>query len=131
MKKPLKSIQRQHFTLQTGIWTRQLQDAHQYNKDSSSTCKWNAIVSSRLAVIVVGCTEFVVAGLNSEPMMQYNTVLVEFVHKLPANIYPFNSMHSINANQSAEQLSLCLQAWIHPGRKWCTKNCDFSCHKHR
>jgi len=74
-------------TLSAGISTRQFQDAHRYNKESSSTFIWIAIVSSRLATIVVGCTEFVVAGLNSERMMQYNTVLAQFAHTLPANIY--------------------------------------------
>jgi len=74
-------------TLSAEIWTRQFQDAHQYNKESSSTCIWNAILSSRLATIVVGCTEFVAAGLNSERVVQYNTVLAQFAHRLPANIY--------------------------------------------
>ena len=75
------------FAVRTGIWTREFQDAHQYDKESSSTCTWDANVSSRLALFVVGCTEFVVAGLNTEPMTQYNTVLVEFVYKLPTDLY--------------------------------------------
>lgn len=75
------------------------------------------MVSSRLAAIVVECIEFVVARLNSEPLLQYNTAPVEFVHMLPVNIYPFNSMLSINVNKSTERRSTCLQSLDPSGKK--------------